>query len=194
MLYVKLPSFSTPTSIWTHWKFLLLPRALENLYIINFSMDLSCFGSLTRSWVQSLRAIKQSEQMASLSVWHCRMEHASVHSSLCGWKAGNVSDLAFGLCYSGKWSFSYSMRGSPLEERQYSRGRMEEGTVREFGIDMYTLLYLKRITNKDLLYSSENSAQCYVAAWIWGEFGGEWIPVYLWLSPFTAPLKLAQHC
>ena len=71
---------------------------------------------------------------------------------------------------------------------------MEEETVREYGIDMYTLLYLKRITNKDLLYSSENSAQCYVAAWIGGEFGGEWIPVYVWLSSFTVPLKLAQHC
>ena len=29
----------------------------------------------------------------------------------------------------------------------------------EFGIDMYTLLYLKQITNKDLLYSTGNSAQ-----------------------------------
>ena len=34
-----------------------------------------------------------------------------------------------------------------------------EGTVREFGRDMYTLLYLKWITNKDLLYSTGNSAQ-----------------------------------
>ena len=33
------------------------------------------------------------------------------------------------------------------------------GIVREFGIDMYTLLYLKWITNKDLLYSTGNSAQ-----------------------------------
>ena len=31
---------------------------------------------------------------------------------------------------------------------------MGEGVVREFGIDMYTLLYLKWITNKDLLFSS----------------------------------------
>jgi len=38
----------------------------------------------------------------------------------------------------------------------------EEGTVREFGTDMYTLLYLKWITNKDLLYSTGNSAQYYV--------------------------------
>ena len=30
---------------------------------------------------------------------------------------------------------------------------------REFGMDMYTLLYLKWITNKDLLDNTENSAQ-----------------------------------
>ena len=35
---------------------------------------------------------------------------------------------------------------------------------REYGIDMYTLLYLKWITNKDLLYSTGNSAHFYVAA------------------------------
>ena len=47
-----------------------------------------------------------------------------------------------------------------------------EGIVREFGIDMYTLLYLKWITNKDLLYSTGNSAEWYVAAWMGGESGG----------------------
>ena len=40
----------------------------------------------------------------------------------------------------------------------------------EFGIDMHTLLYLKWVTNKDLLYET---AQCYVAAWMEGEFGRE---------------------
>ena len=55
---------------------------------------------------------------------------------------------------------------------------------------MYTLLYLKLMTNKDLLYSAGNTAQCYVAAWIGGEFGGEWIHVYVWLSPITVHLKL----
>ena len=44
-------------------------------------------------------------------------------------------------------------------------------TVREFGIDMYTLLHLKWITNKDLLYSAGKSAQRYVAAWTGGELG-----------------------
>ena len=46
----------------------------------------------------------------------------------------------------------------------------------EFGIDMYTLLDLNWITNKVLLYSTRNS-QCYVAAWMGGESGGEWIHV-----------------
>ena len=54
---------------------------------------------------------------------------------------------------------------------------------REFGMVMYTLLFVKWVTKKDLLYSTRNSAQCYVAAWMGGEFGGEWIHIYVWLSP-----------
>ena len=50
--------------------------------------------------------------------------------------------------------------------------RREEGIVREFGMDRYTLLYLKSVTNKDLLYSPGNSAQCHVAAWM--GVGGVW--------------------
>ena len=42
----------------------------------------------------------------------------------------------------------------------------------EFGINMYMLLYLKWITNKVLLYSTGNSAQRYMAAWMGGEFRG----------------------
>ena len=49
-----------------------------------------------------------------------------------------------------------------------------EGREREFGMDMYRLLYLKWITNKDLLYTTGDSAQCYVAAWMGGGLGGEW--------------------
>ena len=59
---------------------------------------------------------------------------------------------------------------------------------------MCTLLDLKWITSKDLLSSTRNSAQCYMAAWMGGEFGGEWIHVYTWLSPFAVHLKLSRHC
>ena len=66
----------------------------------------------------------------------------------------------------------------------------------DFGKAIYTLLYLKWVTNKDLLNSPWNSTQCYVPAWMGGEFGGEWIHVYVyvWLSPFAVHPKLPQHC
>ena len=37
------------------------------------------------------------------------------------------------------------------------RGR----AIRECGMDMYTQLYLKRITDEDLLHSTGKAAQCY---------------------------------
>ena len=36
-----------------------------------------------------------------------------------------------------------------------------EGTVRELQMDMHAILYLKRITNKNLTYNTCSSAQCY---------------------------------
>ena len=51
---------------------------------------------------------------------------------------------------------------------------------------MYTLLYLKWITKKDLLHNTGNSAQCFVAVWMGGEFGGEWVHyMYSWV-PFLS--------
>ena len=52
-----------------------------------------------------------------------------------------------------------------------------------------TLLYLKWIINKDLLYSTGDFAQCYAAAWMGGEFAAEWMHVYVWLSPLAVHLK-----
>ena len=52
-----------------------------------------------------------------------------------------------------------------------------EEVVRELGMDMYTLLYLKWVNNRDLLYSTWDSAQCFVASWMGEESGGEWIHV-----------------
>ena len=83
-------------------------------------------------------------------------------------------------------------RLADLRERTY--GGRAEGKDREFGLDMYTLLYLEWITNKDLLYSTWNSVQCYVAAWMGGVFEREWIHVYVWLSLFTVHLQLSHHC
>ena len=52
-------------------------------------------------------------------------------------------------------------------------------------------LPLSFIKNTSVLWSS---AQCYLAAWMGGEFEEEWIFVYVWLSPFPIHLKLLQHC
>ena len=65
-----------------------------------------------------------------------------------------------------------------------------EGIVREFGMFRYSLLHLKWITNKALLYCTGNSAQCHVAAWMGVSLGGEWMHVCIWLSPFAVHLKL----
>ena len=65
-----------------------------------------------------------------------------------------------------------------------------EGIVRGFRIDMYTLLYLKWITNKLPVYSTWNCTQCYMPAWMGEGFRGEGVHVYLWLNPFTVHLKL----
>ena len=69
-----------------------------------------------------------------------------------------------------------------------------EGIIREFGMDVYTLLYLTWRTSKDLLGSTGDSAQCHVAAWLGGEFGGEWVHMYGQLSPPAVHLKPSQDC
>ena len=86
------------------------------------------------------------------------------------------------------WRTSKDLLSSTGNSAQYSvitlwfpRRRMGGGIVREFGMDMDTLLYFTWRTNKDLLSSTGNSAPCHVAAWMGGEFGGEWIHVYVWL-------------
>jgi len=43
----------------------------------------------------------------------------------------------------------------------------------KFGKVMYTLPYSTWITNKDLWYSTWNSTQCLVPAWMGGRFGGK---------------------
>ena len=99
------------------------------------------------------------------------------------------------------WRTSKDLLDSTGNSAQYSvitlwspGGRMGEGIVRESGMDMDTLLYLTWRTSKDLLDSTGNSAQCHVAAWMGGEFGGEWIHVHVWLSPFAVHQKPSHHC
>ena len=55
--------------------------------------------------------------------------------------------------------------------RKQTQGRQGEGLVKDFEKVMYTVLYLKWKTNRNLLYSTWNSAQCYMPTWMGGGFG-----------------------
>ena len=65
-----------------------------------------------------------------------------------------------------KWyKWTYLQNRNRLTDRMnllYWGERCREGIVREFGMDMYPLLYLKWITYEDLRYSTWKFAQCYV--------------------------------
>ena len=67
--------------------------------------------------------------------------------------------------------------------REQANGCQGDGMVRESGMDMYTLLYLKWIICKGLLYSACDSAQGYVAAWIGGGLGR--MKTYTRMAEFT---------
>ena len=71
---------------------------------------------------------------------------------------------------------------------------MGNSIIKEFEVDMYILLYLKRITNKDLLLIYTHGTLLNVMWQPGREFGGAWIHGYVWLSPFAVYLKLSQHC
>ena len=49
----------------------------------------------------------------------------------------------------------------------------------ETGIDIYTLLYIKQMTNKNLLYSTGNSTQYSVMAYMGKESKKEWRYIYV---------------
>ena len=79
-----------------------------------------------------------------------------------------------------------------LRERTYSYHGM--GTVREFGINMYILLYLKMDNQQGAtVYHGEISSMLCGNLMGW-EFGGEWIHVYVMLSHFAVNMKLPQYC
>ena len=55
-----------------------------------------------------------------------------------------------------------------------TRGERWRGINWEIGIDIYTLLYIKQITNKDLLCRTGNSTQYSVMTYMGKESKKEW--------------------
>ena len=52
----------------------------------------------------------------------------------------------------------------------------------ETGINVYTLLYIKQIVNKDLLYSTKNSTQNSVITYMGKESEKECVCIYIYVS------------
>ena len=61
----------------------------------------------------------------------------------------------------------------------YQRGKGQGGMNWEFGPDIYTLLYIKQRTDKDLLYGTGNSTQDSVVTYRGKESEKEQIYVYV---------------
>ena len=108
-------------------------------------------------------------------------------------KSDREGDMSYHIPY--VWNLKRNYRNELTKQKETHREPIYswrgEGIVRKFGKDMDTLLYLRWITNKDLLYSTWNSAHCCETAWMWGGLGGEWMHVCIWLSPSTVYLKLS---
>ena len=120
--------------------------------------------------------IKKNEIMPFTATW---MHLEIVMLSEVNWRGEEISyDIFYMQNLQKKWyKWTYLQNRNRLTD--LCEEKWGEGKVGELGIDMYTLLHLKCITNQVLLYSTGNSAQCYVEAWMGKEFGGEWSHVYV---------------
>ena len=98
---------------------------------------------------------------------------------------GNLPDPGIDVLQWQGNSLPRSHRQSPDHLENFKNNSLE--------IAMYTLIYLKWITNKVLPYSTGNSAERDAAAWMEAGFGGEWIHAYAGLSHWAVHLKLSQH-
>ena len=85
-----------------------------------------------------------------------------------------------------EWHPLYVESKQKLYKWTYKQKETHRLNERTYGY-LHTLLCLNWMTNKDLLYSTRNSTQCYVAAWMGGDVGREWymcmcgcVPLLTW--------------
>ena len=74
----------------------------------------------------------------------------------------------------------------------YQRGKWE-GINEEVGINTYTLLYIKQIPNKDLLYSTGNYTQYFIIIYK-GKESEKNRYICIYNNHFAVHLKLTQYC
>ena len=76
-----------------------------------------------------------------------------------------------------KWTHRLRTQTYDYQRRKVVGAEIDQ----EFGIKIYTLLYIKKIINKDLLYSTENSTQYSVITYVGKESEKEWIYIYIYM-------------
>ena len=113
-----------------------------------------------------------------------------------GVRGKNNDEFFFSHTNSYMWIPEKQCRCSPLQSRNRdadaeikhmdTKGEREEGAMNwEIKIDIYTLLilYIKQITNENLLYSSGNSTQCSVVPkWEGNPTQKEHVYMYSWFT------------
>ena len=78
-------------------------------------------------------------------------------------------------------------------KQTYGYKRKQWGGINwEYGINRYTPLYIKQVSNKDLLYSTGNYIQSPVINHNGKKYEKDYI--YVGLSHFAVQQKLIQHC
>ena len=75
----------------------------------------------------------------------------------------------------------------------YQEGKSGGRLNWEMVIDIYTLLHIKRITNKDLLYSMGNSSRCSIMAYMGKESKKEWTGLPWWCSGQESACQYKGH-
>ena len=125
--------------------------------------------------------------------WCHSQQHGWNRRYCTDWSKCNGGNILYGIAH--MWSLKINYANELTKQKKTHRLREQtygclgegwgKGIIKEFGMKMHTLLYFKWITNKDLWFSAGNTAQCYVAAWMRGEFGGQWIHIHVSLSTFS---------
>ena len=124
--------------------------------------------SLTEKCLTVQIVFKCLNRWSSASVQGTESKGTGFCEDLCTWPHG----LSWGACssFSGLcFALHCAVEQGRLEKESCRfqgifKNFPQIGIDWEFGIDMCTLLYLKQIMNMDLMYSTENSAQCSVIA------------------------------
>ena len=123
-------------------------------------------------------AIKKNKIMPFAATW---MDLQSVNSEWS--KSDREGEISNDIPYMWNLKRTYFQNRKRLIDLENKL--MWEGIVREFGKVMYTccIQNSKLISNKDILYSTWNSTQCYVPPWMKGGLGKNGhMYMYGWVS------------